>query len=491
VLVDYQDDTGMSTGRLHLPGGGDQDVYVYKERGGKWTANSLPGAGMPGEVTADNPHQLMAKIAALYGIKGVTKIEDERGQRHSYAGVKPIPAPRGRQAATPTAPAPAAPATPQVAGMTVAQRARWRSDMMRAEAGTTDVQAMTPEGRERVKARAVAAGDDDLARRVTDWQEGRGPQLLEPDAIAAAVFDATVVAHGLLDAAAARTEDRNERQAVQSLRGQYDRGLLTADDVQRQLASIGLADPSDQEGERFVDALAAGLSRSDIRAVHEFVTSGMAFTDDGTGLQAHLEPGASGVFISDAGWIKAQFEIVGPNGENVGKATRFFYPAGDADGVQRPARVKHDLLQLRPGVQGGGFAARWNRQAEEFYRANGFERIELEANLDVGGYAWAKQGYQWSGPASMFGNGTPLGRRFSPYGAIAGLLANGPERGTYSQTQMDALRAVFERMTAEHFAAGTAPTPLEVAMAGWQPGATMWPGKEAMLGANWEGMKEL
>lgn len=57
--------------------------------------------------------------------------------------------------------------------------------------------------------------------------------------------------------------------------------------------------------------------------------------------------------------------------------------------------VFHHLFQVEPGFQGEGLAAKINAQAEERYRAMGFNSIRLEADIDVGKYAWARQGYDF------------------------------------------------------------------------------------------------
>lgn len=56
--------------------------------------------------------------------------------------------------------------------------------------------------------------------------------------------------------------------------------------------------------------------------------------------------------------------------------------------------VHHDYLRLTKEYEGKGFAMEFNRNAENHYLANGVERVTLLANIDVGGYAWARQGYE-------------------------------------------------------------------------------------------------
>lgn len=56
----------------------------------------------------------------------------------------------------------------------------------------------------------------------------------------------------------------------------------------------------------------------------------------------------------------------------------------------------HDYLELPGKDQGAGFAQAFNDQAEHHYRDMGVHRIELHADITVGKYAWAQQGYDFS-----------------------------------------------------------------------------------------------
>jgi GNAT superfamily N-acetyltransferase len=87
--------------------------------------------------------------------------------------------------------------------------------------------------------------------------------------------------------------------------------------------------------------------------------------------------------------------------ENDGRELRLSWSLTDDDGheigtMNRWAteyEVHHDYFTLEPEYQGKGIAQRLNTAAEDLYRANGIQYITLDANIDVGGYAWAKQGY--------------------------------------------------------------------------------------------------
>jgi GNAT superfamily N-acetyltransferase len=63
--------------------------------------------------------------------------------------------------------------------------------------------------------------------------------------------------------------------------------------------------------------------------------------------------------------------------------------------------VYHKLLQLDPSVQGSGFAAAFNAQAMQYYRQAGYKQVTLHADIDVGGYAWARQGFNFRDPSTQ------------------------------------------------------------------------------------------
>jgi hypothetical protein len=59
-------------------------------------------------------------------------------------------------------------------------------------------------------------------------------------------------------------------------------------------------------------------------------------------------------------------------------------------------QVYNDYTELRYGAQGTGFGTRWMENVEAQLMRGGAESIELLANLDVGGYAWARMGYDFA-----------------------------------------------------------------------------------------------
>lgn len=80
--------------------------------------------------------------------------------------------------------------------------------------------------------------------------------------------------------------------------------------------------------------------------------------------------------------------IFNDRGHKVGHLSRLLWDDGSDT-------VYHDLFELERGFQGGGLAARMNRQAEMAYLAMGYKKVDLNADIDVGKYAWARQGYDF------------------------------------------------------------------------------------------------
>lgn len=140
-----------------------------------------------------------------------------------------------------------------------------------------------------------------------------------------------------------------------------------------------------------------------------------------------------------------------------------------------------DLIQLPRQAQGHGFVSQYNRHMEDWYVSNGVREVRLTANVDVGGYAWARSGYDWSPDQP------------APYTAILdsaeqiALQVDGKTRAKV-QNDISGLRKRFEKYPPTH---ARYPTPYEVSNIGYQPGVDTWPGREAMLNSAWEAVKVL
>jgi hypothetical protein len=58
-----------------------------------------------------------------------------------------------------------------------------------------------------------------------------------------------------------------------------------------------------------------------------------------------------------------------------------------------PKLADHDFLEINEKARGGGFVKRMSASQIALYQKIGIERVHLLANVDVGGYAWAKYGW--------------------------------------------------------------------------------------------------
>lgn len=97
-------------------------------------------------------------------------------------------------------------------------------------------------------------------------------------------------------------------------------------------------------------------------------------------------------------------------GETVGRFTR---ETDDSYGVNG---VYHDMLKLEPDYQGRGFGTAFFEHSVQEYKKLGYTRIRVQAADRVGGYQWARRGFDFDLPrysilsASLFHN-APRERR--------------------------------------------------------------------------------
>lgn len=170
------------------------------------------------------------------------------------------------------------------------------------------------------------------------------------------------------------------------------------------------------------------------------------YTDKETGIKAEVS-GISPLFGEKGILVKG--DVRDKNGEKIGYFTRIVKPDGS---------VEHEVFELNENVQGSGFGGRFYQNQEQAYIASGvINKVELQANLTVGGYAWARMGVDFDEPAMAQQFAENFSTRYKK------------EYGTYPP--------VFP----EH---------------SWEIAAYKGPdgrsiGKEFMLGSNWNGVKNL
>lgn len=125
-------------------------------------------------------------------------------------------------------------------------------------------------------------------------------------------------------------------------------------------------------------------------------------TRDRVALTSYLEqPYTSGlaVHVKNVDWPERDVLLIhgtiNKDGKRVGRFVRDI--TRHADGTLTAENV---LLALEPHVQGQGFAKEFYERVENWYIANGVREIKVHADIDVGGYAWARGGFDWDLGAS-------------------------------------------------------------------------------------------
>lgn len=156
--------------------------------------------------------------------------------------------------------------------------------------------------------------------------------------------------------------------------------------------------------------------------------------------------------------------------------------------------VDHELFEVAKEFQGIGIGTRVYDAAIDLYRNRGIKFIELTAGLDVGGYAWAKRGFDWRSRSV----GRDGGPREPLASSIGRLLDRILREAKYDKYGVDDHASYVEEVTAEVRAIESMlddptvsvldwPTPADLARIGWRRGMYEWPGKDGMLGSTWDG----
>jgi hypothetical protein len=186
--------------------------------------------------------------------------------------------------------------------------------------------------------------------------------------------------------------------------------------------------------------------------------------------------------------ISISFGIVNKDGKQVGQGSRSLRrrEVEQQDGTTKSEwSAANNILRIESNQdKKSGFAVAYNRYMEDWYIANGVKKIDVHAAAGgswQGGLVWALNGFNWDGRVQA--------RRVP---AILRSMAN--SRST-TEEERASIKRMQDRVAAANPDSGydvdTVPTPLEVAMVGWYPGAKNWAGRRAMLKVDWYGIKRL
>lgn len=156
----------------------------------------------------------------------------------------------------------------------------------------------------------------------------------------------------------------------------------------------------------------------------------------------------------------------------------------------------HLGLDIEEGHQGKGIGSAFNAGMESYYQSIGVDKIVLHANDSVGGYAWAVAGYDWdyetTSSAGPYGDiPERITERLASWDDTAKLWGIPVDDQDEARQDLVDLKGALENGWLD---------PSDVAAFGHQFSWTepiegtdipMWPGKDLLVGAEWNGVRNL
>lgn len=144
--------------------------------------------------------------------------------------------------------------------------------------------------------------------------------------------------------------------------------------------------------------------------------------------------------------------------------------------------VSNDGQFLPRRWQGKGFARALTPRLEAYYQRSGVDRIEVHAADEIGGYAWASQGFVWDPDPERLKQS--IGNIVQRAGLVMATVG--------SKDARQALGELVEQLVDGHGAVRSPlilPTPREIAELATSEHPKL--GKVVMLNSNWYGWKKL
>ena len=223
---------------------------------------------------------------------------------------------------------------------------------------------------------------------------------------------------------------------------------------------------------------------------------------------SHIQPGLE---PKDGMALHVEGVVHDDSGNEVGSFVRHVYPV---TGV-----VENSNLDLDPQHQGQRFADSFYQQADaELYR-HGIRRSTLTANGEVGGYAWARRGYDWDLDyrratftslgdriESVLQNGNPNYSKendgsWSPEGYVGEEEFKKIQLAADERKQLQAWLAIFREAAKPGGSMRGLPTPQDIAEYGEEmhyPRFSSsgreyrsWIGKDILMGSVWRGIRDI
>jgi hypothetical protein len=198
------------------------------------------------------------------------------------------------------------------------------------------------------------------------------------------------------------------------------------------------------------DVLEAWTKAGYTKPIEDFVEEAWNTVDETTGTRGivqsiTLKDGSRGPTVEVEGIVRTA------DGSYVGGFTRSIYV--------KLKEVHHDLFTLNGSQQGTGFGSAWYQSSEVTYKEAGIKEVTIYANIDVGGYAWARMGFDFR-----------------------------------HETYLIGAQAKLERMWSQRYNTAMPRSTLDSLQHSWEIAAFVGPdgfklGKESMLNSSWQAIK--
>lgn len=148
--------------------------------------------------------------------------------------------------------------------------------------------------------------------------------------------------------------------------------------------SLDLKDPSEKV-KKAIDSMTYDriLQAEGGKEFLQYITALSEYEDNGITFSINSVQGPGW----GAGNLSVSADIIKGN-KIVGKLEREFYP--------KAGQVDHQYFKLYPEAQKTGFGVKFYKASEEAYPKLGYKNVTIHANISVGGYAWARMGYDFS-----------------------------------------------------------------------------------------------
>lgn len=148
-----------------------------------------------------------------------------------------------------------------------------------------------------------------------------------------------------------------------------------------------------------IDTIQKAIPDQSVR-VEDFVYNAFQYNDPITGIHSSIHT----VELAWDGGFSVGGNVFDKEGNNIGAFDRRIYPNG---------KIEQEYFKIDLANRGDGFGRRFYQNQEETYASAGFKEVEIHANINVGGYAWARMGYDFKYESDLILNNRRLIREYS------------------------------------------------------------------------------